>query len=483
MSTKPPSTNDSSMPKLTPERRRATILELDQRGVSIRKIARTLGLSRNTVRKELRQEISSSEEMEADFPGQWQPLIEQLPKRYHQARGNGVRIQELAKAQYGIEVKYSTLTRIIRLLGLREPASKRSGEYYFEPGAEMQHDTSPHIIEVGERQVGAQCAAAILPVSRYAFIQYYPCFTRFEIKVFLTDAIRFFGGATPRCTVDNTCVVISSGSGPGAVIAPEMEAFGGHFGMAFIAHAIGHADRKAHVERLFSYVENNFLPGRHFSDWHDLNHQAQQWCEQVANAKIKRALGTTPTAVFEEERNALLPLPRYIPPVCQLEQRVVDIYGMAHLDTNRYSVPERLVGKSVEVHKLAETVVILFQGKEIACHPRLIGVRDKRSILKGHHKHPRYNAHRKGTSSEETQLRGHSTILDRYIDILKQHLPGRGMQGMKRLLQKKQRYPKEAFMSAIKRAEQYGLFDLKRLENMILEQVRGDFFQLFEDDM
>lgn len=482
MSAKPPSTNDSSMPKLTPERRRATILELNQQGHSIRKIARTLGISRNTVRKEIRQEISSSEKMGDDFPGQWQPLIEQLPTLYRLARGNGVRIQELAKEQYGIEIKYSTLTRIIRQQELREPVSKRSGEYCFEPGAEMQHDTSPHTIEIGERQASAQCAAAILPVSRYAFIQYYPCFTRFEIKVFLTDAIRFFGGATLRCTVDNTSVVIGSGSGPEAVIAPEMQAFGEHFGMTFIAHAVGHADRKAHVERLFSYVENNFLPGRHFSDWHDLNHQAQQWCEQVANAKVKRSLGTTPIAAFEEERNALLPLPRYIPPVCQLEQRVVDIYGMAHLDTNRYSVPERLVGKSVEVHKLAETVVILFQGKEIAHHPRLIGVRDKRSILKGHHKHPRYNTHSKGPSSEEMQLRGHSPILDRYVNTLKHHLPGRGMQGMKRLLQMKQRYPEEAFMSAIKRAEQYGLFDLKRLEHMILEQVRGDFFQLFEDE-
>ena len=483
MPAKPPPAHAPPTHKLTPEKRRTTILALNQQGLSIRKIARTLGISRNTVRKEIRQEISSSQESGDAPPGQWQALIEHLPTLYRLARGNGVRIKELAKEQHGIEVKYSTLTRLIRQQGLREPVSKRSGEYNFEPGAEMQHDTSPHTLVIGGRQVSAQCAAAILPVSRYAFIQYYPCFTRFEIKVFLTDAICFFGGATPRCTVDNTSVVISSGSGPEAVIAPEMQAFGEHFGMTFIAHAVGHADRKAHVERLFSYVENNFLPARHFSDWYDLNHQAQQWCEQVANAKVKRTLGTTPIAAFEEERNTLLPLPDYIPPVCQPEQRVVDIYGMVHLDTNRYSVPERLLGKSVEVHKQAKTVDILFQGKEIAHHTRLIGVRDKRSILKGHHKHPRYNAHRKGPSSEETQLRGYSPILDHYVDTLKQHLPGRGMQGMKRLLQMKQRYPEDAFMPAIKRAEQYGMFDLKRLENMILEQVRGDFFQLFEDDL
>ena len=485
MPAKPYSTDHLPTLKLPARQRNKTILELHQQGLSLREIAKALKISRNTVRKVIRGGDSSSEKSsgaEDNTPQQWQPLIEQLPALYRQARGNGVRIQELAKELYGIEVTYSTLTRIIRTQGLRDTVPKRSGEYHFEPGAEMQHDTSPHLIEIGEKRVIAQCAAAILPVSRYAFIQYYPCFTRFEIKLFLTEAIRFFGGSTVRCTVDNTSVVVASGSGPEAVIAPEMRAFGEHFGMIFIAHAVGHADRKAHVERLFSYVEKNFLPGRHFDNWHDLNHQAETWCNEVANAKVKRSLGTTPRAAFEEERDTLIPLPRYIPPVCQIRHRVVDVYGMVHLETNRYSVPERLVGKSVELHKLAETVAIIFQGKELALHPRLIGVRDKRSIIKGHHKRPRFNIHRQGPSSEETLLRSHSPLLEHYIIALKRHLPGRGLQGMRRLLQMKQSYPEEAFISAIKRADKFGLFDLNRLESLILEQVRGDFFKPFDGE-
>jgi transposase len=70
-----------------------------------------------------------------------------------------------------------------------------------------------------------------------------------------------------------------------------MEAFGELFGFEFMAHAINHSDRKGRIERPFSYVENNFLAGRTFTDWADPNAQARAWCEQVANAKVKRIPG------------------------------------------------------------------------------------------------------------------------------------------------------------------------------------------------
>jgi hypothetical protein len=37
-------------------------------------------------------------------------------------------------------------------------------------------------------------------------------------------------------------------------------------------------------------------------------------------------------------------------------------------------------------------------------------------------------------------------------------------------------YPCEAFLAAIEKALHYGLYDLHRLEHLILEQVAGDFF-------
>ena len=98
------------------------------------------------------------------------------------------------------------------------------------------------------------------------FIQMYPRFTRFECKVFLTDALVYFDGACEWCMIDNTHVVVLSGTGKEMIPVPEMEAFAERFGFRFVAHERGDANRTARVERPFSFIENNFLAGRTFAN-------------------------------------------------------------------------------------------------------------------------------------------------------------------------------------------------------------------------
>jgi hypothetical protein len=392
-----------------------------------------------------------------------------------------VRIQELLREHHGCEVPYSTLTYWVRALQLREEPSARVGHYDFAPGQEMQHDTSPHRLQVGGRLLTAQCAGLILGFSRYAFIQYYPRFTRFEAQVFLNEAFAFLGGTCARCTIDNTSVLVSAGSGPGALIAAQIEQFGARFGVQFVPHAIGNPDRKAHIERLFHYVEHNFLPARSFADWPDLNAQARAWCERVANQKVKRSLGTSPRAAFEQERPALRPLPAHQPAVCVIAHRVVDTEGYVHLETNRYSVPERLLGKAVEVYQYFDTVAIYFQGREAARHQRAIGQRERRLTAAGHHG-PLRTRRRGPPPAQQALLVAAPAVLRDYVQALVAHAPGRGTARLKRLLQFQRTYPTEPFLAALALALTYGLYDLTRLEALILKQVRGAFFQLPEGD-
>jgi alkylation response protein AidB-like acyl-CoA dehydrogenase len=97
------------------------------------------------------------------------------------------------------------------------------------------------------------------------FFQCYPNFRRFDCKVFLTEALRFMGGATTRVMIDNTHVVVLRGTGREMIPVPEMEAFAERFGFRFVAHERGDANRSARVERPFSFIENNFLAGRTFA--------------------------------------------------------------------------------------------------------------------------------------------------------------------------------------------------------------------------
>jgi transposase len=454
---------------------RNAVITLNERGVKKRQISRMLGVSRNTVRQVLQGKEPRDPEEIPRSPAE----LATIKEVYARCRGNVVRVQEILKEK-GSEIPYSTLTRLVRDMGLRAPKKHRAGRYILEPGIEMQHDTSPHKLILGDKAVTAQCAALVLAHSRRLYIQYYPSFTRFEARVFLSEAFRFMDGVCGRIVIDNTSVIVAHGSGPDAEIAPEMEGFGRIFGVRFVPHRINHPDRKARVERPFSYVERNFLAGRTFFDWEDLNRQAVSWCNEVANKKPKRSLGMSPEEAYLMEKPHLKPLPPYIPPMYQTFHRIVDVEGYVRVDTNRYSVPERLIGKNVEVQKHCDKVTVVFDRKKVAEHKRAIGKRETRVTDAGHHQPlHRSRAHR-GPSSEEEALLGESETLDRYVTGIRKRSSGRGTVRLRRLLALKRTYPREAFHAAVTKALSYGLFDLNRLENLIIEFVAGEFFRLDE---
>lgn len=434
-----------------------------------------LHLSRNTVRRILREPPDANAPTGALAPA----LQGQLAQVYARAKGNAVRMGQILADEHDLHPPYSTLTRWVRQGELRAPA-KRSGQYHFEPGQEMQHDTSPHRVEVAGKLITAQCAGLTLAYSRRLFMQYYPNFTRFEAKDFLVRAAQFMDGVGTRCVIDNTSVMLAGGAGPDAVFAPEMAAFARALGFKFMAHRINHPDRKARIERPFAWIEGNFLPGRTFCDFADLNAQALAWCIEVANAKPKRSLGMSPEAAYVMEKPYLTRLPVVLPAVYEVLDRVVDLYGFVSVDTNRYSLPERLVGKTVTVYKHHASIDIHYQRKQVASHPRLLGVRDARNTLSGHHTIPQ-RAPRQ-PSLQAKLLCGQSSVLDAYVGALSKHLNGRSTRALNRLLQIKRSYPSEPFQAALQQACKYGLFDLTRLETLVLRHVAGDFFALGGDD-
>jgi transposase len=457
---------------MTPTEIRTAVHTLQAQGHSLREISRLLALSRNTVRRILRAPDRSVAEGAACD----EATLATVKARFEQARGNVVRVRELL-AEDGLEVSYSTLTRWVREADLRGPPP-RAGAYQFVPGQEMQHDTSPHRVRFmpADKPLTVQCAGLVLAYSRRLFIQDYPRFTRFEAKAFLLEAARFMAGVCAVCVIDNTTVLLAAGA------APEMAAFARTLGFRFRAHRVGNPDRTGRIERPFAYVETNFLAGRDFENFDDLNRQAVDWCRHVANRKPKQALGMSPDAAFLIEPPHLVPLPDALPPVYELLDRIVDLYGYVSVDTNRYSVPERDVGKSVAVYKLPAEVHVGRKDSTIAVHPRLIGQRGAKSILPGHHTMPIRQG--RGTAAEEALLVGHHPSLERDTAALKQRGHAGNRRALRRLIELKRTSPDGPVIAAVEQARQYGLFDLGRLEDLILKYVAGDFFALGlgEDD-
>jgi transposase len=457
---------------------RTAILELSAKGVSQREIAQVLRLSRPTVRKVLRE--NSTDVPEIQRAEKAEPYREQILELLTSCKGNLVRVHEELGAG-GAALSYPALTGFCRRQGIGQTPVVPAGQYHFEPGVEMQHDTSPHTVEVGGRKYKAQTASAVLCYSRMLFFQINPTFQRFDCKVFLTDALRHAGGAPERVMIDNTHVVVLRGTGREMIPVPEMEAFAERFGFRFVAHAIGNANRSARVERPFFFIENNFLAGRTFASWEDLNQQARHWCDKV-NSTYKKHIRAVPRELFVVERMHLKPLPAWIPEVYRLHQRTVDVEGYVSVNSIRYSVPVAWIGHRVEVRETRDKIEIEMDARHIVTHARAVTPLSQRVTLAAHRPPRGEGVKRSDPHPEEKAIVEAAPEAALYVAALKQKSRKVVALALRQLLRLLREYPREPFLAAVQEAARYGLYDLDRLERMILRRVAREYFLLLDPD-
>jgi Mu transposase-like protein len=403
-----------------------------------------------------------------------EPHKQEIVQLLTQCKGNLVRVHEELLAQ-GVALSYAALTAFCRRHSIGHEPPRPAGHYDFGPGQEMQHDTSPHRAKIAGAEHRIETASLVLCYSRMLFFQCYPVFTRFHCKVFLTDALTYLGGAAAVCMIDNTHLVVASGTGRDMVPAPEMAAFADRFGFFFRAHEKGDANRSARVERPFRFIEGNFLAGRSFTDFDDLNRQALAFCDKV-NAKTRRHLHGSARDLFATERDRLRPLPAYIPEVYALHHRIVDTEGYVNLDRHRYSVPYALIGRRLELRETKDRVDAYHGPRLVASHRKAVG-RTAARVTLPEHRPPRGETRPRITPEEQELAQAEHRVRD-YAAALKNHSAGRGTLALRRLVALYREYPKEAVGQAVGTALEYGLFDLDRVERLILRTIAKDYFVL-----
>ena len=381
----------------------------------------------------------------------------------------------------GAVLSYPALTGFCRRQGIGQTPIVAAGQYHFEPGVEMQHDTSPHEVEVNGKKYKAQTASAVLCYSHLLFFQINPTFQRFDCKVFLTDALRYVGGATERVMIANTHVVVLRGTGREMVPVPEMEAFAERLGFRFVAHERGDANRSGRVERPFSFIENNFLAGRTFASWEDLNQQARQWCDKV-NSTYKKHIRAVPRELFAVERTHLKPLPAWIPEVYRLHARTVDVEGYVSVNSIRYSAPVAWIGRRVEVRETRDKIEMELDARHLVTHVRAVTPQNQRITLAAHRPPRGEGVKRSDPHPEEQALVEAAPEIAPYVAALKQKGPKVVALALRQLLRLLREYPREPFLAAVREAARYGLYDLDRLERMILRRVARDYFLLGETE-
>lgn len=453
---------------------RTAILRLHAQGHGSRKISRALGVARDSVRRI----ISSGS---ADVPPllraeRAEPWREQILELYARYEGHLGRVHD-ALTDLRAGVSYPTLTAFCPRHGIGSAPPPPAGHYLFTPGEEMQHDTSPHTASIAGTRVRVQTASIVLCFSRMIFFQHYPRFTRFECKAFLAAGFDYFKGSAGRCMVDNSNVVVAAGTGAHMIPAPEMAAFAARYGFVFIAHKVGDANRSARVEAPFHRIETAFLTGETFADWRDLNARARAMGE-TWNAKYSSKLHASRRELFAAEQVHLKPLPLHVPEVYQLWTRIVDAEGYVNVSRVRYSAPYRLIGRSLEVRETLERVILYDGPRRVASHARIHGPVDTR-VTDPAHRPPRgqgLSRHRP-PAPEQIEILQIEPRLSGYLMAFKQYV-GERRAPLRRLLSMLRDYPREAFLAAVADAERYRLFELDRLETMVLRRIADDYFPL-----
>jgi hypothetical protein len=256
-----------------------------------------------------------------------------------------------------------------------------------------------------------------------------------------------------------------------------MAAFGERFGFQFVAHAIGNANRSARVERPFWFIETNFLAGRTFRSWEDLNQRAREWCDKV-NATYKKHIRAVPRELFAVERLHLKPLPAWIPEVYRLQQRLVDIEGYVAVNSNRYSVPVEWIGRRVEVRETKDKIEIQLDARRMVTHRRIAEAEHQRVMLAEHRPPRGHRDARPDPHPEEQAIVTAAPELAGYVVGLKQRSRKVITLALRQLLRLVREYPREPLLGAVREAGRYGLYDLDRLERMILRRVTRDYFLL-----
>jgi transposase len=452
--------------------KRMAIYLLHQEGVSLKQIVRQFKVSRNTVRAIIKQQgkvpISTRRDKIRIDP-------ELLGRLYEECDGWIQRVYEKLTEEERIQVKYSTLTRLMRDSGIGKPQKKRCDRVPDTPGAEMQHDTSPYEIKLAGIVNRLTASLMYLRYSKRRYLKFYRVFNRFRMKCFLHEGLMHWGYAAPQCIIDNTSLARLRGTGKNAVIVPEMKAFGEQRRFKFVCHEKGHSNRKAGEERSFWTVETNFFPGRTFESLEDLNRQAFEWAT-VRMHNRPTDTGLIPAKAFEYERGYLLELPRHLPAPYLIHERGTDQYGYTAFDGNYFWVPgtDR---NDVKLIEYSDRLKIYLNRQCIAEYPLPADrVKNQRFSPKGMPA-PRHqpNNRKRPTVEEEKRLRAISPAVSGYLDFVLKKAGGiQRHRFIRELFALSGRMPDSVFIQSIERALRYQITSIETVERIAVLHMTQD---------
>jgi transposase len=388
-----------------------TIYSLADRGWSQRRIARELGIDRETVGRYLRLAKGSkpaistpgSEGDRASKPAiltldvkgsteakpaistagrksQCEPLAEVILAKVEVGL-SAQRIYQDLVTENGFTDSYQSVKRFVRKLRATRP--ERIYRLECQPGEEVQLDFGLGApIDTGQGKTRRSWVLRmVLSYSRKAYSE---AVSRQDTETFLRcleNGLRHFGGSPLLLNVDNMKSAVLQADWFDPEINPKLADFCRHYNLHVVPCRPGKPEHKGKVERGVAYLRNNALKGRRFRSIAEENLFLQYWESSIADKRIHGTTRKQVAACFAEERPHLQPLPESLFPSFQEARRSVHRDSYVEVDKALYETPPEYIGRQVWVRWDSRCVRIFNERREqVAMHTRIEAGKFSRSL-------------------------------------------------------------------------------------------------------
>jgi len=364
-------------------------------GLSERKIAKQLKISRNTVSKYLNMPEEQITEGLSDTDrtkklDEYRDYIIQLLQTYPELSAVKV-LRKLKSKVETLSVSDRSVRRYIQ--ALKQEISFKQTRYYepvidMVPGEQCQVDGGElRGVMINGVETTVYLMVFVLSYSRLMHVSLSDKPINTEMLIKQHDAaFRYFGGMPEECVYDQTKLVVISETFRELNLNQRFHQYATTAGFRIHACEGYDPESKGKVEAGVKYAKNNGLYGESFASWNDLEQYFSDWLDNTANQRVHGSTGKKPREHYDQsEYSHMLP---YLTPSCikspttdAVITRKADKTGLIAWQSNKYSVPmiyqSARVGVKTELNQLI--VSDLETGDKIAQH--LISI-EKGQVIK-----------------------------------------------------------------------------------------------------
>ena len=363
----------------------AKIRQCRKNGLSKRKTAVMLGMSRNTINRYWDGAHMPDEKKAypavVDSP-QKELVMAALEKYFQENRTIGKQRVNAKTAWEAIRETYavgeSTVRRYVRELKGADPEGFIPLD--FEPGEMMQVDWCDVKAVIQGNIWNVPLFCAVLPYSYGIFAMVMPnmkmpCFIEAHVEAF-----RFFHGAVRRVLYDNLKVAVFGGSGKNAVKQERFKMLEAHYAFEAVFANADSGNEKGAVENLCSLVRQvAFTPMPRGQNLGEIQRQVVQRCQDYNRFHKIRDRKRPIATMLDEERAVLMPLPLKPFSAYAETEAVVKSDLTFRYDATKYSAPQGYIGKTVTVRATSYRVEAWYRGALVCSH--------ERPFIKGEHQY------------------------------------------------------------------------------------------------